>query len=361
MGIVAYMSSTMFQLKLFIYLTIFGKLSADFSDETKKLVLDWAPLVWIHPEDPFLPSNVDFYLEYNEIRDGDENLMQPHPNVSSIVVGPETSDYHMNTFEDLECVHCYRDHFYGQPIELVKSIALVKEWNDECNTIDVSYPQFYPYNYGKDVCIGFDPNGHCNGPIDGPIWTFGNHVSDWEHQAIRFQNNVPTDMYLAAHGFGAKYAYNETNRTFDFYDGEPCCFDPETRIDGSPEIDIDIDYPKTVYLVDGHPEVFSANGSHGTWGSEGKHTYLHIVIHLDDICERGQAWKIWENMELIDASKPDDFYDGDLSWINFQGRWGNIQQIHCELEPIVGECGLVGGVGGPGTDFGMNHFGDPDC
>ena len=67
-SIVAYMSSTMFQLKLFIYLTIFGKLSADFSDETKKLVLDWAPLVWIHPEDPFLPSNVDFYLKYNEVR-----------------------------------------------------------------------------------------------------------------------------------------------------------------------------------------------------------------------------------------------------------------------------------------------------
>ena len=98
-------------------------------------------------------------------------------------------------------------------------------------------------------------------------------------------------------------------------------------------------------------------------------------------------------MELIDASYPDDHYDGDLSWINFQGRWGNIQKIvsqilfplpnfsnhiilcklykssqtlcislqHCELEPLVGECGLVEGVGGPGTDFGMNHFGDPDC
>ena len=34
---------------------------------------------------------------------------------------------------------------------------------------------------------------------------------------------------------------------------------------------------------------------------------------------------------------------------------------HCELEPLFGECGLVTGVGGPGTDFGMNHFGDPDC
>ena len=32
-------------------------------------------------------------------------------------------------------------------------------------------------------------------------------------------------------------------------------------------------------------------------------------------------------MDFIDASKPDDFYDGDLSWINFQGRWGNIQEI----------------------------------
>ena len=69
----------------------------------------------------------------------------------------------------------------------------------------------------------------------------------------------------------------------------------------------------------------------------GKHTYLHIVIHLDDICERGKAWKIWENMQFIDASKPDDFYDGDLSWINFQGRWGNIQQI-------VGDPSLMYGI-----------------
>ena len=36
-------------------------------------------------------------------------------------------------------------------------------------------------------------------------------------------------------------------------------------------------------------------------------------------------------MELIDASKPDDFYDGDLSWINFQGRWGNIQKIVSQI------------------------------
>ena len=36
-------------------------------------------------------------------------------------------------------------------------------------------------------------------------------------------------------------------------------------------------------------------------------------------------------MELIDASYPDDHYDGDLSWINFQGRWGNIQKIVSQI------------------------------
>ena len=57
--------------------------------------------------------------------------------------------------------------------------------------------------------------------------------------------------------FGAKYAYNETSKTFEFYHGD----------DMGP---IEVDYPKTVYLSDGHPEVFSANGSHGTWALPGK-------------------------------------------------------------------------------------------
>ena len=68
----------------------------------------------------------------------------------------------------------------------VRVIALVKEWNDECNTIDVSYPQFYPYNYGKDVCIGFDPNGHCNGPIDGNKCNL-RQIQDY---FCIFQNNI---------------------------------------------------------------------------------------------------------------------------------------------------------------------------
>ena len=46
-------------------------------------------------------------------------MVQAHPNTSSIVDGPETADYHLNTYEDIECVHCYRPHFYGQSLDEV--------------------------------------------------------------------------------------------------------------------------------------------------------------------------------------------------------------------------------------------------
>ena len=58
--------------------------------------------------------------------------MQSHPTPSSIVTGPETESYHLNTFEDIECVHCYRPHFYGQPIEEV-----IKNFIDTQDTVDL--------------------------------------------------------------------------------------------------------------------------------------------------------------------------------------------------------------------------------
>ena len=77
--------------------------------------------------------------------------------------------------------------------------------------------------------------------------------------------------------FGASYAYNESTNTFDFYEGEPL----KSVDENGERIDIEVDYPQTVYLVEGnHPEVFSANGSHGTWASEG--TYIKCASDDDN-------------------------------------------------------------------------------
>ena len=35
--------------------------------ETVDLIKEWAPILWLHPQEPFFPSNVDFYLENMEV------------------------------------------------------------------------------------------------------------------------------------------------------------------------------------------------------------------------------------------------------------------------------------------------------
>ncbi len=54
-----------------------------------------------------------------QVRDEDEVVVQGEPTPDTIVVGDATEHYHLNTFEDIECVHCYEDHFHGQPSDQV--------------------------------------------------------------------------------------------------------------------------------------------------------------------------------------------------------------------------------------------------
>ena len=41
--------------------------NGDISDDAKKLAYDWAPVIWIHPDELFFPSNVDFQLSNMEV------------------------------------------------------------------------------------------------------------------------------------------------------------------------------------------------------------------------------------------------------------------------------------------------------
>ena len=38
-------------------------------------------------------------------------------------------------------------------------------------------------------------------------------------------------------------------------------------------LDFEVDYPEQVLMVDGHPELFVSNGSHGNWGAPGELKY----------------------------------------------------------------------------------------
>ena len=54
---------------------------------------------------------------------------------------------------------------------------MVKEWHDECDTVDVSYPTFYPYNYGKNVRIfGTEVGKPCSRTVNGKLIMYG-HIA----------------------------------------------------------------------------------------------------------------------------------------------------------------------------------------
>jgi hypothetical protein len=137
--------------------------AGELSESTKQLAAEWAPLIWLHSEDPYYPSSIDYHMDNMELRDENEMVVMESPTPTTIPVGPDSSTLHLNTYDDLECVRCTVPHFSGQALADTPVYVLVVEHKDECDTIDISYRTFYPYNWGKDVCVGIEVNGKCLG------------------------------------------------------------------------------------------------------------------------------------------------------------------------------------------------------
>ena len=59
-------------------------------------------------------------------------------------------------------------------------------------SVDVFYMYFYAYNQGNTV-FGLE---------------IGDHVGDWEHNMIRFQDGLPTQVWFSQHGNGEAFTYD---------------------------------------------------------------------------------------------------------------------------------------------------------
>ena len=79
------------------------------------------------------------------------------------------------------------------------------------------------------------------------------------------------------HTFGALYAYDNVSNIFNFVSGE--------NYEITDGVEFEVEYPKTVGLLDGHPEIFVSNGSHGNWGAPGEGFEILInCLYLKNIC-----------------------------------------------------------------------------
>lgn len=260
---------------------------------SKDLVKQYAPLVYLHHEEEFRPSSVEYFFNY---------------------INKDFAQNYLNTKDELECASCTNLSFLsGQSVSYDNVpiyTMVVPKPNIGKDITDVFYFMFYPYNRGKRVCIS---PVYINGSCWGKYSTFGHHIGDWEHITIRFEKDVPKQIYLSQHDFGESFDWESND----------------------------------IELKGMHPVLFSAKGSHGTYASAENHVYRKIFNgdKLVDETSMGEAWHTWNNIVAINQN------DNNLDWVNYSGRWGNSKRqctfLGIDFENIFGSCVLNSGPTGP--------------
>jgi hypothetical protein len=193
--------------------------------------------------------------------------------------------------------------------------------------VDAFWFFFYSYNLGQTV-LGL---------------RFGNHVGDWEHCMVRFENGVPRGVFFSEHEGGQAYAWEAVEKSAD-----------GTR-----------------------PVIYSAVGSHAMYPLPGPHPYIIPFGLLKDVTDRGPLWDPSLNKYAYhydytldtghggdsdqDAPGREQRPDPDslvpaaenpsapTSWFHFAGRWGD--EVYSLADPrqwrLFGQYHYVTGPDGP--------------
>ncbi|KAL2860283.1 hypothetical protein BJX68DRAFT_224825 [Aspergillus pseudodeflectus] len=273
-------------------------------------VLDYAPLVWIHSEDPYKPSGIAEHLEHVVA----EVNYQPVPGAPS----PLTLDnldklnalanesVYLSSQEGIDA-NPQPSWFNGANIDTngqsddISSVIVVHDRGS--GQVDAFYFYFYSYNQGNTV-LGME---------------FGNHVGDWEHNMIRFQNGAPEAVWYSQHSRGQAFTYRATEKRGN------------------------------------RPIAYSANGTHAVYSIPGGHDHTIPGVNLPigflvDQTDQGTLWDpILGAYAYSYASDTQTFepYDPSypVNWLDFNGRWGD-DALQGGPE-LFGQAMYVGGPTGP--------------
>ncbi|KAL2868414.1 uncharacterized protein BJX67DRAFT_380203 [Aspergillus lucknowensis] len=273
-------------------------------------VLDYAPLVWLHSQDPYKPSGIAEHLQH----------VVPQVNYTPIegVQAPLSLDNlaQLNSLGN-ESVYLTSEEgidadpqpswFGGAEVdengqsEDVSSIVVVHDRGG--GEVDAFYFYFYSYNQGNTV-LGME---------------FGDHVGDWEHNMIRFQDGTPQAIWYSQHSAGQAFTYDATEKQGN------------------------------------RPVAYSGNGTHAVYSTTGAHDHTIPGVNLPagflvDQTDQGTLWdpilgayaysyvSDTQSFEPYDPSYP-------VNWLNFNGHWGD-DALQGGPE-LFGQAKYVGGPNGP--------------
>ncbi|XP_054281076.1 uncharacterized protein LOC128998759 [Macrosteles quadrilineatus] len=277
------------------------------------LVKQWAPKIWLDPEEEFFPIDVDSFLKEIITFEKKGNTFVEDDRFK-LPTGPYSKNYYLITNRNrddlLKDPHSFL-HGVNPSHKIVSIYAHVKKCDNNYNNFIVTYWFFYPFNEGKKICtVGNQrpvPVPKLFNRCVGKLRYFGNHVGDWERVSVEIKDGRPTFLFLSVHNAGVVYSYDSATNSFVF---------SKAMSKGLGQAQSP---PETVQLDDhGHPILFSAKGSHALWAGVGKHQYTKLRLReLSDTVDYGTAWETWHSVQV--------FYSDETTpeWYNYQGRWGN--------------------------------------
>ena len=173
--------------------------------------------------------------------------------------------------------------------------------------VDVFYMYFYAYNLGNTVLFQ----------------ELGDHIGDWEHNMIRFQDGMPKEIWYSQHGNGEAFTY------------------------------------KTVEKKGVRPIAYSAMGSHANYAIAGTHDHTIPDLNLpagflQDYTSQGLLWDPIKNTYFYNYNAENMSFspaDGDspVGAMYFNGQWGDEQykQDDPRQKFFFGFYKFVGGPTGP--------------
>lgn len=189
--------------------------------------------------------------------------------------------------------------------------------------VDAFWFFFYSYNLGQTV-LGI---------------RFGNHVGDWEHCMMRFENGEPRGLFFSEHEGGQAYAWEAVEKRGD------------------------------------RPVIYSAVGSHAMYPLPGDHPYIIPFRLLKDVTDRGPLWDPalnnyayhydYTKEKREDVEEPDveeepppnthslvpaaSNPNAPTSWFHYNGRWGDQVYSLADLRQwrLFGQYHYVTGPSGP--------------
>ncbi|KAF2108733.1 hypothetical protein BDV96DRAFT_605487 [Lophiotrema nucula] len=282
-------------------------------------VIDHAPLLHLSTKDPYKPSSYANTLRNTRPQIHFRDLPSPSPLTLSHLDqlnNASGGDVYLTSTVDIttnpEWLKGIRPDANGSTGEEKTSVVIVVEKGG--GVTDVFYVYFWAFNWGG-VVLGEQ---------------LGDHVGDWEHNMIRFQNGIPKAVWYSQHANGEAFTFSALKKD----------------------------------KTGKRPLAFAANGSHALYPTPGTHDHtipnltLPVPVLLVDETDPGPIYdpllssyyySYTASTKTLTPYTSPSASEVPVGFLYFKGRWGDEQYPDTDQrqKQLVGNRKYVGGPTGP--------------